>query len=530
MIEDSGIALLLSQSHLLQRLPAASGIACLALDQARDWQDRPASDPQLRAHPQNLAYVMFTSGSTGRPKGVGISRESLSRHTHVSLEFFGIGPDDRVLQFSTFNFDGFVEQLYPPLACGASVVLRGTEIWDSETLYREIVERRITTVDLTTAYWNMLAKDFANQGVRDYGALRQVHAGGEAMPPESLVAWKAAGLEHVRLLNTYGPTEATVTVTTLDCAPYVDGSKAIPATMPIGKVLPGRAIYLLDDAGQPAPVGAVGELVIGAELLARGYFKRPDLTAARFIPDPFDEQGGGRLYRTGDLARYGADGVIEYVGRVDHQVKVRGFRIELGEIEACLGEHPAVREALVIAVEGAAGAQLVAYLVPQAEALASATLEVQAALRNELKALLRDSLPEYMVPAHLLFLERLPLSPNGKVDRKALPAPDASLLQEAYVAPRSELECQVAAIWQEVLKLQRVGLDDHFFELGGHSLLAINVISRIQLELGMKLTPQLLFQFPTLGLFVSNLEKAGGQVDTSKLNKLEALLDEMEEV
>ncbi len=461
MIEDSGIALLLSQSHLLQRLPAASGIACLALDQAWDWQDRPASDPQLRAHPQNLAYVMFTSGSTGRPKGVGISRESLSRHTHVSLEFFGIGPDDRVLQFSTFNFDGFVEQLYPPLACGASVVLRGTEIWDSETLYREIVERRITTVDLTTAYWNMLAKDFANQGVRDYGALRQVHAGGEAMPPESLVAWKAAGLEHVRLLNTYGPTEATVTVTTLDCAPYVDGSKAIPATMPIGKVLPGRAIYLLDDAGQPAPVGAVGELVIGAELLARGYFKRPDLTAARFIPDPFDEQGGGRLYRTGDLARYGADGVIEYVGRVDHQVKVRGFRIELGEIEACLGEHPAVREALVIAVEGAAGAQLVAYLVPQAEALASATLEVQAALRNELKALLRDSLPEYMVPAHLLFLERLPLSPNGKVDRKALPAPDASLLQEAYVAPRSELECQVAAIWQEVLKLQRVGLDDH---------------------------------------------------------------------
>ncbi len=530
MIEDSGIALLLSQSHLLQRLPAAAGIACLALDQARDWQDRPASDPQLRAHPQNLAYVMFTSGSTGRPKGVGISRENLSRHTHVSLEFFGIGPDDRVLQFSTFNFDGFVEQLYPPLACGASVVLRGTEIWDSETLYREIVERRITTVDLTTAYWNMLAKDFANQGVRDYGALRQVHAGGEAMPPESLLAWKAAGLEHVRLLNTYGPTEATVTVTTLDCAPYVDGSKAIPATMPIGKVLPGRAIYLLDDAGQPAPVGAVGELVIGAELLARGYFKRPDLTAARFIPDPFDEQGGGRLYRTGDLARYGADGVIEYVGRVDHQVKVRGFRIELGEIEACLGEHPAVREALVIAVEGTAGAQLVAYLVPQAEALASATLEVQAALRNELKALLRDSLPEYMVPAHLLFLERLPLSPNGKVDRKALPAPDASLLQEAYVAPRSELECQVAAIWQEVLKLQRVGLDDHFFELGGHSLLAINVISRIQLELGMKLTPQLLFQFPTLGLFVSNLEKAGGQVDTSKLNKLEALLDEMEEV
>ena len=258
MIEDSGIALLLSQSHLLQRLPAASGIACLALDQARDWQDRPASDPQLRAHPQNLAYVMFTSGSTGRPKGVGISREPVAAYPRFAgvLRHRAGRPGAAILHL---HFDGFVEQLYPPLACGASVVLRGTEIWDSETLYREIVERRITTVDLTTAYWNMLAKDFANQGVRDYGALRQVHAGGEAMPPESLVAWKAAGLEHVRLLNTYGPTEATVTVTTLDCAPYVDGSKAIPATMPIGKVLPGRAIYLLDDAGQPAPVGAVGE-------------------------------------------------------------------------------------------------------------------------------------------------------------------------------------------------------------------------------------------------------------------------------
>ena len=530
MIEDSGIALLLSQSHLLQRLPASAGLSCLALDQSQDWQDRPATDPQTRAHPENLAYVMFTSGSTGRPKGVGISRSSLSRHAQVSVGFFGIGPDDRLLQFSTFNFDGFVEQLYPPLICGASVVLRGNDLWDSETLYRQIIERRITTLDLTTAYWNMLAKDFASQGVRDYGVLRQVHAGGEAMPPDSLLAWRAAGLKPVRLLNTYGPTEATVTVTTLDCAPYVEGAKAIPATMPIGKVLPGRAIYLLDDAGQLAPVGVVGELVIGAELLARGYFRRPDLTAARFIPDPFDENGGGRLYRTGDLARYGADGVIEYVGRVDHQVKVRGFRIELGEIEACLSEHPAVHEALVIAVEGDAGPQLVGYLVPRAEGLACAPAEAQADLRNALKALLRDRLPEYMVPAHLLLLERLPLSPNGKIDRKALPAPDATLLQGEYVEPRRPLERQVATIWQEVLKLQRVGLEDHFFELGGHSLLAINVISRIQLELGMKLTPQLLFQFPTLGLFVSNLEKAGEQVDTSKLNKLEALLDEMEEV
>jgi len=530
MMQDSGISLLLTHSHLQGSLPIPDAVQTLWLDQRQAWNDCASDNLINRVQPDNLAYVMFTSGSTGRPKGVGISQAALTKHAYVSLEFFNLSAADRMLQFATFNFDGFVEQLYPPLICGASVVLRGPDIWDSERFYRELIDNRISVLDLTTAYWNLLAKDFADIGPRDYGVLRQVHAGGEAMPPEGLGAWKQAGLARVRLLNTYGPTEATVTVTALDCSDYVSGVVETPATMPIGRVLPGRSIYLLDDAGHPVAVGVVGELVIGGALLARGYFKRPALSAERFIPDPFDEQGGGRLYRTGDLARYRADGVIEYVGRIDHQVKIRGFRIELGEIEACLLEHPAVREAVVLAQDGPVGLQLVSYVVAEQSGMPVDDLDRQFSVRNDIKQQLKQTLPDYMIPAHLLFLKGMPLSPNGKLDRKALPKPDASLLQQSYLAPQSELEQQVAVIWQQVLKLDRIGLNDHFFELGGHSLLAVNVVSRIQLELGMKLTPQLIFQHPVLSDFVSHLDTISGQINTSKLSKLEALLDEMEEV
>uniref|UniRef100_UPI003F5D7809 amino acid adenylation domain-containing protein n=1 Tax=Pseudomonas sp. LRF_L74 TaxID=3369422 RepID=UPI003F5D7809 len=340
-------------------------------------------------------------------------------------------------------------------------------------------------------------KDFAEKGPRDYGRLHQFHSGGEAMPPEGVAAWKKAGLEHVHLLNTYGPTEATVTVSAHDCADYLSGKEPLPVLMPIGKVLPGRTIYLLDHFGKIVVNGAIGELTIGGELLARGYFNRPALTAERFIPDPFDssEQGGGRLYRTGDLTRYLDDGVIEYVGRIDHQVKIRGFRIELGEIEARLQEHRAIRETLVVDIDGPNGKQLVAYLVADAEQLS------QADLRAEVREHLKGSLPDYMVPAHLVFLETMPLTPNGKLDRKALPKPDASQVQQEYVAPQSELEQQIAAIWADVLKVERVGLSDNFFELGGHSLLATQVISRIRQVLGREVALKALFEAPELGDF-----------------------------
>nr|WP_268868132.1 non-ribosomal peptide synthetase [Pseudomonas fulva] len=312
--------------------------------------------------------------------------------------------------------------------------------------------------------------------------MRQIHAGGEAMPPEGMAAWHKAGLGHVRLLNTYGPTETTVTSTTLDCTPYVLGEQPVPHTLPIGTALPGRDIYLLDDVGQPVPTGVVGELVIGGQLLARGYFGRSALTAERFLPDPFGGNGG-RLYRTGDLARYRADGVIEYVGRVDHQVKIRGFRIELGEIETCLLAQAGVSEALVMAQPGPNGPQLVGYVVTQVAAVT---------LRDALKA----SLPDYMVPAHLVVLDSLPLSPSGKIDRKALPLPEAAS-RHAFAAPQTALEQQLATVWQDVLKLERVGVDDNFFELGGDSIISIQVVSRAR-QLGLHLTPKALFQHQTL--------------------------------
>ncbi|KRP71474.1 peptide synthase [Pseudomonas paralactis] len=499
MIEDSGLQLLLTQQALLERLPISTGLALICLEPDQEWlAEYPSTDPAVRAFSSNLAYLMFTSGSTGRPKGVGIDQGSLARHVEVFIELFELTAADRVLQFGTFNFDGFVEQLYPALCCGAAVVVRGGELWDSDTFYTQLIEHDISVVDLTTAYWHLIARDFAERGVRDYGRLRQVHAGGEAMPPEGLASWRDAGLGHVRLFNTYGPTEATVTVTALDCAGYVDGSEAVTQMMPIGRVLDGRAIYLLDASLNPVPVGVAGELVIGGPLLARGYFNRAALTAERFIPDPFDP-AGGRLYRTGDLARYRADGVIEYIGRIDHQVKVRGFRIELGEIESRLLAQDCVREALVIAADQ----QLIAYLVthqPQAEL---------AALREQIRASLGDELPDYMVPAHFMFLERLPLSPNGKLDRHALPRPQVSQAARQWVAPVSELEQQVAAIWADILGVERIGLGDHFFELGGHSLLAMQVASRLRHNLGIELPLRVLFEQPRLEGFVAALHTEG---------------------
>ncbi|TFF49900.1 non-ribosomal peptide synthetase [Pseudomonas putida] len=527
MIEDSGLALLLTQASLSEQLAVPACVTQVCLDAL--LEDGDASNPQVAIDPATLAYVMYTSGSTGRPKGVAITQGALSQHAQVSLGFFNLKPSDRILQFATFNFDGFVEQLYPALICGASVVVRGPELWGSERFYRELISNDISVVDVTTAYWFMLAKDFAEHGPRDYGRLHQFHAGGEAMPPEGLLAWQAAGLSHVTLLNTYGPTEATVTVTAHDCAPYLGATaQALPPVMPIGRVLAGRSIHVLDNSGGAVLNGAIGELMIGGELLARGYHQRPGLTAERFIPDPFGAPGS-RLYRSGDLARYLADGQIEYAGRIDHQVKIRGFRIELGEVGARLLEHASVRDALVIDVDGPLGKQLVGYLVPAVADVAQASVQTQQDLLAQLRADLRSRLPDYMVPAHLMWLPELPLSPNGKLDRKALPQPDLAQLQVRYVPPYSDTECKVAAIWADVLRIKQVGLDDNFFELGGHSLLAAQALSRINSQLGIDMPIRLIFETPVLRAFAQALEGAGQALTEEGLADIEQLMNELTE-
>ncbi len=499
MLEDSGVSLVLTQSGLRERLPLPERVTAVEIDLiqaplAVSCADNPATDFE----PQRLAYVIYTSGSTGKPKGVAISHGALSEFAGIAADYSRLVPQDRVLQFATLNFDGFVEQLYPALTLGATVVLRGPQLWDGAQLYRQIIEQGITLADLPTAYWKLFLQDCLQAGTRSYGALRQIHIGGEAMPLDGPQLWQRAGLGHVRLLNTYGPTEATVVSSVLDCTDpgVINGVTASP----IGRALPGRGLYVLDRDLNLLPPGAVGELYIAGALgLASAYLKRPALTAERFVANPFSD-AGARLYRTGDLARYRADGIVEYVGRVDHQVKVRGFRIELGEIETLLLAQQSVREALLLAADN----QLLAYLVPAQPLDEAARGEAGAVLM----ATLREHLPDYMVPAHLIFLDRMPLNPNGKLDRQALPKPDASALQPDWLEPVTPLQQQVAAIWAAILGAERVGLNQHFFELGGHSLLAMQVVSRIRHTLSLEVPLKALFEHPRLDAFVAALHTA----------------------
>ncbi len=486
MVDGSGIELLLTQQRIGWPVQGTRQLIRLELDTI-DLSCEPAHDPQVDVHGENLAYVIYTSGSTGKPKGVAVSHRALAEHAGVSADFSSLTASDRMLQFATLNFDGFIEQMFPPLLVGAAVVLRGPTIWDSKTFLRELEDKQISIADLPTAYWFLLIQELAESGVRNYGALREIHIGGEAMPPEGVRAWKQAGLGHVTLLNTYGPTEAIVVASLLDCTPYVAGEKAVGIHMPIGSPLAGRHLRIVDADLNLVPVGVVGELCIGGALLARGYLGRPSLSAERFVADPFDE-AGGRLYRTGDLVRWNGDGQLEYLGRIDHQVKIRGFRVELGEIEAQLLAQPEVREAVVVAKGGGQGMRLVAYVSLQA----GFTLDV-AALRAQLSRVL----PEYMVPSATVVLDALPLNPNGKVDRKALPeaAPDS---EQAYVAPQGEIEQVLATIWAEVLGVPRVGRRDSFFEIGGHSLLLLKVLRRLEERLGVHPSIVDLFRYPTV--------------------------------
>jgi len=492
VLDDSGLKLLLTDRESLASLPDLDDVDCLCLEQLADSD--PADNLPVTVAAQNLAYVIYTSGSTGRPKGVAVSHGALSEFIARAIDYSDLREGDRVLQFATSSFDGFVEQFFPPLCHGAAVVLRDARLWDSAALHQVIVEHGITLADLPAAYWYWLVQEYAANPPAGFAALRQIHVGGEAMAVDGLRLWQQAGLGHVRLLNTYGPTEATVVSTIHDCTALTADAVSWRG-IPIGHGLDARRLYVLDDDLNLLPQGAVGELYIGGPGLARGYHRQPTLSAERFIADPFAD--GQRLYRTGDRARLRPDGAVEYIGRVDHQVKIRGFRIELGEIESRLQQCPGIREAVVLAVPLSGGLQLVAYVVSDPAVLQSAA--TQTAFRQQIRAALQANLPDYMVPGHLLLLANLPLTPSGKLDRKALPAPDPSQLQGDYRPPQTDTEQQLAQIWAEVLQVARVGLDDHFFELGGHSLLAAQVIARIKTQLGVVLPLRSLFEKPLLG-------------------------------
>ncbi|SDS76273.1 non-ribosomal peptide synthetase [Pseudomonas granadensis] len=486
MIEDSGLQWLLTQTPVQAQLPIPEGVQTLLLDQPADWlATYPQTAPQVAVNGEHLAYTIYTSGSTGKPKGVMVRHAALSNFVASMIKQPGIAAADRMLSLTTFSFDIFGLEIYGPLLAGACVVMTGKDVHQDPHAVLELIERHaVSILQATPSTWRMLLD-------HEHAAIlkgRTFLCGGEALPQE--LATRMLALTP-NVWNLYGPTETTI----WSAQHALSAGNSRPF---LGTPIDNTALYILGSDLELNPLGAPGELLIGGEGLARGYFQRPDLTAERFVPDPFSTTGA-RLYRTGDLTRYRAEGVIEYIGRIDHQVKIRGFRIELGEIEARLLALDSVRETVVVAQDGPTGAQLVGYVVPSASAID------EAELRAALKASLKAELPDYMVPAHLLFLAQLPLTPNGKVDRKALPAPDASQLQSTYVAPQTVTQHAVAEIWQAVLQLDRVGLSDNFFELGGHSLLVTQVVSRVRQALNVQVPLRSLFEHSTLEGFVGAL-------------------------
>ncbi|HEV7784396.1 MAG TPA: non-ribosomal peptide synthetase, partial [Thermoanaerobaculia bacterium] len=447
---------------------------------------------EIGIDPDNLAYLIYTSGSTGRPKGVMVRHGSLANYVASFRDEHGLGPSDRVLQFSALSFDTSAEEIYPCLTSGATLVLRDDSVLGTPAGFLQACgEQGITVLDLPTAFWHGLVTGLEAEPAALPPALRLVILGGERALPERLAAWHALSQgSRIRLVNTYGPTETTIVATRCNLEPGV----AVAGEVPIGRPVPSASARVVDPEARLVPTAVPGELWVGGVGVARGYRGRADLTAERFVPDPWSAEPGARAYRTGDLVRWQSTGDLEFLGRVDDQVKIRGFRVELREIEAALLEHPRVEAAVVAARErGAGDRRLEAFVVPRGASPAP----------SELRAFLRERLPDYMVPAVFATLAALPLTPSGKVDRRAVSAAAAETMAhpdegKAFVAPRTAAEETVAAVWSEVLGLPRVGATDHFFELGGHSLLLPQVLHRLRAAFQVEVPLRLLFDEPTL--------------------------------
>jgi amino acid adenylation domain-containing protein/non-ribosomal peptide synthase protein (TIGR01720 family) len=485
MLEDARVPVLLTQNHLLSCLPTSGQqIVCLDTDWptiARQQADMLYNSPGQMSV-DNLAYIIYTSGSTGKPKGVSVTHRGVNRLL-FNTNYIQIQPTDRIAQASTSTFDAATFEIWGALLHGAQLVSMTRDVMLSpHDFAAQLREQSISTLFLTTTLFNQLARE----DPQIYRELHHLLVGGEQLDPR----WVRAVLKNGpprRLLNAYGPTESV----TFSCWYLISDVPEEATSIPIGHPISHTQIYLLDPRLHPVPIGVTGEIYIGGDGLARGYLNRPELTAERFIPNPFSTEIGQRLYRTGDLARYLPDGAIEFLGRNDNQVKLRGFRIEIGEIEAALSRHPSVGEATVVVREDTPGKKsLVAYIVPKAGETCSG---------SELHDFLKELLPPYMLPAAFISLEKLPLTSSGKVDRQALPAltEERREAEDSFVAPRTQQEKILADIWAQVLGLTRVGVYDNFFELGGDSILGIQIVARAR-EQGLHLNSKHLFQYQTI--------------------------------
>jgi len=489
MLEDSETALVLSQPGLLSEV---TDFETEVVNLEPDWKlfaSESRENVRSNVEPENLAYVIYTSGSTGKPRGVLLTHGGLVNHNVAASKLFGITTADRMAQFASISFDIAIEEIFPTWVAGGSLIVREEDaslaVGD---FLRWVDQNAVTALDLPTAYWHELVRELAESTIKLPKSLRLVIVGGEKAQSGALATWRKLAGSRVRWVNTYGPTETSVIVTSYE----LKESEELPAVLPIGRPIANTKIYILSKSLQPLPVRVAGDLYVSGPGLARGYLNRPETTAEKFVADPFSSEASARMYKTGDLARYLANGEIEFAGRTDDQVKIRGYRVELEEIEAVLGSHAGVHEVVVMAHENSSGEKsLVAYLVPSRERVPTA---------SELRSYLTKKVPHYMVPAAVVLLEAMPKTPNGKVDKRALPAPKAAdfAATQEYVAPTNELQTQLASIWETVLDKKPVGIRNNFFELGGHSLLAARLMHRIEQQVGHRLPLALLLQAPTI--------------------------------
>ncbi len=489
MAEDAKISLLLTQQSLLSSLPIED-VGVIVLDQSAEILTvQSLENPVSEVVPENLLCVLYTSGSTGKPKGVMLTHEALVNHSWGISEIFGLTESDRVLQFASFGFDVAAEEIFPTWLKGGTVVLRPWQMFPTLTDFADFIEQEsLTLLNITPAYWHEWAIAVSQSSATVPSSLRVVAVGGDAVLPETVNIWREWVGKRVECINVYGPTEASVTAIVHN---LLDSQSEKMNSVLIGRPIANTKAYILDQNLQPAPIGVKGELHLCGVRLARGYLNRPELTAEKFIDNPFADAPFNRLYKTGDLARYLPNGSIECFGRIDNQVKIRGFRIELGEIEAILNQHLDVQTSCVIIREDIPGQKyLVAYIVSHYERIP---------MISELRQFLAGNLPMYMVPQAFVFLESLPLTTNRKVDRRALPAPNLEGdRRDQYVAPRNGIEEMLVQIWTEVLKVGQVGIYDNFFEIGGHSLLATQLVSRIRSLFKIELPLRSLFAAATV--------------------------------
>jgi amino acid adenylation domain-containing protein len=505
MLEDTQAPMLLTQQHLLPRLPEhAAQVVCLD----REWEKiarQSVENPPGSATADNLAYVICTSGSTGRPKGVCIPHRGVVRLV-TGTTYVTLTAEEVFLQLAPLSFDASTFEIWGCLLNGARLIVFPPSPPSLTELGRALQQYQVTTLWLTAGLFHQMVEG----QLQSLRPIRQLLAGGDIL---SVADVKEALQQRDggQLINGYGPTEST----TFTCCYGMTEPSQVGGAVPIGRPIANTQVYVLDRSRQPVPVGVPGELYIGGDGLARAYLNQPALTAERFVPHPFSTEPGARLYRTGDLVRYRPDGNLEFLGRLDQQVKIRGFRIELGEIETVLGQHWAIREAVITVREKAPDdKRLVAYVVPH---------QGQAPTSSALRSFLQAKLPDYMVPAIFVLLDALPLTPNGKVDRRALPAPDQVRpdLRKTAGTPRDAVELQLTRIWERVLNVPHIGVRDNFFELGGHSLLAVRLLAHIEKIFGKELPVATLFQAPTVEQLATILRQKGRSTPWSFLVPLQ---------